>query len=91
MFNTNVSPNYFYIFTDYCFYASMAMFINVFTNYYNNINHCYKGNMNRYIPINYNNLILCENNPDFKWNWIVYPEIIHPKNKKIFFRKLKKM
>ena len=45
--------------------------------------------MTRYIPINYNNLILCDDNTNMKWDWITYPEIIYPKNIKISFKELK--
>ena len=45
--------------------------------------------MSRYIPINYNNLILCDNNILMRWNWVTYPEIIYPKNTKISFKELK--
>ena len=67
----------------------MSTFINVFTDFYNKINNYYKGKMDIYIPINYNNLILCDDNIQMKWNWIVYPEIIYPKNTKINFKELK--
>ncbi len=89
IFTTNVYTDYFYISTDFCFFASMSTFINVFTDFYYKINHYYKGKMTRYIPINYNNLILCDNNAAMKWHWITYPEIIYPKNTKISFKELK--
>ena len=75
-----------YSYRDMLFFAETKHFIKTFENFYNDIFTVYMGNTNKYIPLNYSNIMRLENNHNInKFHWLIFPKIIWNSN----FNKLK--
>lgn len=75
-----------YSYRDMLFFAEAKHFIKTFENFYNDIFTVYMGNTNKYIPLNYSNIMRLENNHNItRFHWLIFPKIIWDSN----FNKLK--
>ena len=75
-----------YSYRDILFFAETEHFIKTFENFYNDIFTVYMGNTDKYIPLNYSNIMRLENNHNItRFHWLIFPKIIWDSN----FNKLK--
>ena len=66
-----------YSYRDMLFFAETEHFIKTFENFYNDIFTVYMGNTNKYIPLNYSNIMRLENNHNItRFHWLIFPKII---------------
>jgi hypothetical protein len=90
IFESSVEENTIYLRSDLLFYGKTTHFINVFDNFYKSIKTLYWDNSNKYIPLNYYNIIQL-NNLDFikRWNWLMFPKKIYDPNFSIMKENIK--
>lgn len=91
IFQHSVEGNSIYLYRDIMFYGKTNHFIKTFENYYYDIYKIYYGNTNRYIPLNYDNILKLENIRGIhRFHWINFPEIIWDKDFSILKQNIQK-
>ena len=90
IFESPVEENTIYLKSDLLFYGKTTHFIHVFEDFYENIKTLYWNNSNKYIPLNYHNIIQL-NNVNFikRWNWLMFPKKIFNPNFSIMKENIK--